>query len=110
VITVSFEHAEHRAMCAQLDLAEQQLGSVSASELVRVLAEAASVDNVAELLDMLGNDGKILADDSICIAIGADYYIDLIAIGRHVQRDCNQRLIWTSVTRLKLMAISRTTP
>lgn len=107
MITISFEHAEHHETCSNLERAEQLLGSVSAGELVRFLSDAAASNNVGDLIDLLGEDIKISGDDSLSVAIGSDYRADLIAMGQHVKRDGDDRVIWTSVIRLKLMAISR---
>lgn len=107
MITISFEHAEHHEMCSSLERAEQLLGSVSAGELVRFLSDAAACDNVADLIGLLGDDIKVSGNDSLSVMIGSDYRADLIAMGKHVKHDDDDRVLWTSVIRLKLMAISR---
>ena len=82
-------------------------GSVSAEALVNFISDALAFDNVEELADFLDNDIKFLVDDSLSVAIGSDYRAALVAAGTRFDRDADGRTVWASVTRLKLMNISR---
>ncbi len=71
------------------------------------LSDARSLETVGELLDLFGDDIKIAGDDSLSVAIGADYCADVVVVGTCHSRDAMGRIVWASVTRLKIMAISR---
>jgi len=79
----------------------------AAAALVTFLSDARSLETVDELLDLFGNEIKITVDDSLSVAIGADYRADLVVVGSRHLRDAKGRIVWASVTRLKIMAISR---
>jgi hypothetical protein len=107
LITISFETAELHDCCVSLQRAEQLYGTVDAQALVTFLADAAALENVAELLDILGSTVDILPDDSISVTIGAACRARLIPVGKLFDRDSHGKIVWTSVTRLKLQQISR---
>lgn len=93
--------------CVNLEKAEQAYGSVSAAALVTFLSDAESLENVGELMDLMGDEIIILPDDSLSVAIGSDYRATLIAAGTRYLQSADGRLVWSSVARLKLLAISR---
>ncbi|MBX3565594.1 MAG: hypothetical protein KF730_13575 [Sphingomonas sp.] len=107
MINITFEGQPLHDICADLGLAEQAYGSVAAAALVTFLSDARSLETVDELLDLFGDDIKIAGDDSLSVAIGADYSADLVVVGTRHSRDAGGRIVWASVTRLKIMAISR---
>jgi hypothetical protein len=74
---------------------------------VTFISDAMAFENVSELLDFLGEGVDILSDDSLSVAIGSDYHAILIVVGKRFNRQANGRIVWTSVTRLKLLEISR---
>lgn len=71
------------------------------------LSDAAAFENVGELIAFLDEDVKINSDDSLFVAIGSEYRAALIVVGRRFDTDADGRVIWTSVTRLKLVEIAR---
>lgn len=107
MITVSFEDQSLHSTCVDLARAEQLLGSVSAAALVNFISDAIAFENVGELADFLGEDIKILEDDSLSVAIGSDYQAVLVVAGKRFSRDAAGRVVWSSVTRVKLVQISR---
>lgn len=107
MINITFEGQPLHDICADLEQAEQAYGSVSAGALVMFLSDARSLETVEELLDLFGDDIKIGADDSLSVAIGADYRANLVVVGTRHSLDAAGRIAWASVTRLKLLAISR---
>jgi len=107
LINITFEGQTLHDVCADLERAEQAFGSVSAGTLVMFLSDARSLETVDELLDLFGEDIKIGVDDSLSVAIGADYRAELVVVGTRHSRDEAGRIEWASVTRLKLLAISR---
>jgi len=107
LITVSFVGQELHDGCTKLDKAELAFGSLNAGALITFISEARAFENVQELLDLLGDQIKILADDSLSVSIGSDYVAALVAVGTRFKRDANGRVIWSSVKALKLVTISR---
>ena len=107
MINITFEGEPLHETCVDLRNAEQAYGSVSAAALVTFLSEAQSFETADELLDFLGGDAKILLDDSLSVAIGSDYRAALVVVGSRHTRDEGGRIAWASVSRLKLLAISR---
>lgn len=109
MIIISFEDLPLHDICVDLERAEQLLGSISAAALVNFISDALAFENVGELADFIGDDAKILEDDSLSVAIGSDYQAILVVAGKRFDRDAAGRVVWSSVTRLKLVQISRLT-
>lgn len=107
MITISFEDQPLHDTCVDLERAEQLFGSISAAALVNFISDAMAFDNVGELADFFGDDIKVLPDDSLSVAIGSDYRAALVVAGKRFDRDAAGRTVWSSVTRLKLVHISR---
>ena len=107
MINISFQDAPLHDLCVDLERAEQMFGSVSAAALVNFISEADAFENVQELIDFLGGDLEVSVDDSIFVAIGADYRATFVVVGTRFNRDDHGRIVWESVTRLKLVEISR---
>lgn len=107
MINLTFEGDPLYEICADLGLAEQAYGSISAGALVAFISEAASFETADELIAFLGGDVNILPDDSLSVAIGSEYQATLIVVGKRYSRDDPGRVIWSSVTRLKVLDISR---
>ncbi|MEF2549080.1 hypothetical protein VQ045_18145 [Aurantimonas sp. E1-2-R+4] len=107
MINISFEDDPLYNMCVDLEHAEQAFGSVSAGALVNFISDANAFENVEELMDFLGGDIEISVDDSLFVAIGSDYRATLVVVGTRFDRNANGRIVWASVTRLKLVEISR---
>ncbi len=107
MINITFEGQPLHDICASLEMAEQAYGTVSAGALVTFLSEARSLETVDELIELLGDDVDIATDDTLSVAIGADYQVDLAVVGTRHSRDTGGRIVWASVTRLKVLAISR---
>ena len=104
---ISFETTHLHDDCVNLQRAEQLFGSLSAAALITFLSDAAAFENVAELIEFLDNEVRVNDDDSLSVAIGAEYRATLVVVGKRFERDTDDRINWASVTRLKLMEISR---
>lgn len=104
---MSFENTALHDMCVDLDRAEQMFGSITASALVNFISDAISFENVGELIEFLTGDVEIRMDDSLFIALGSDYRAYLVVVGTQFRRDAQGRIVWDTVTRLKLVQISR---
>lgn len=107
MITISFENDSLHDTCVNLERAEHLLGSISASALINFISDAHAFDNADELMGFLGDDVEISVHDSLYVAIGSDYRATLVVVGTRFERDADGRIIWPSVTRLKLVEISR---
>lgn len=107
LITISFEDQELHDTCIELDKAELAFGSLNAGALITFISEARAFENVQELMDFLGDQITISADDSLSVSIGSDYGAALVVTGKRFERGADRRIIWSSVTRLKLVTISR---
>lgn len=90
-----------------LSRAEAEYGSLSAAALTTFISDAQAFENVQELLDYPAQEIKILPDDSLSVLIGADYGATLVVAAKRFDRDAMGRVIWSSVTRLKLVTMSR---
>ncbi|HEX8222490.1 MAG TPA: hypothetical protein VF605_01590 [Allosphingosinicella sp.] len=107
MITISFEDQPLHDSCVDLHRAEQMFGSVHAAAIVTFISDAMAFDNTSEFIDFLGRDVQILPDDTLSVAIGSDYRAALVVAGKRFKRSQDGRISWTSVTRLKLVEISR---
>jgi hypothetical protein len=106
LINISFEDQHLHDACVHLERAEQLFGSISAAALVNFISEAAAFDNVEELMAFRGGDINISAGDSLLISIGSDHLAVLVVAGTRFKRYADGRVVWASVTRLKLVEIS----
>jgi hypothetical protein len=107
LIIIAFEDEGLHGTCVNLERAEQAYGSVSAAALVTFLSDAESLESVEELMGVMGEEIIILPDDSLSVAIGSDYRAALVVVGTRHALDASGRIVWSSVARLKLLAISR---
>ena len=88
---------------------DQQESDLGILDLIQVFVEALDrcFENVCELIAFLDGGAKIGPDDSLSVAIGTDYRATLVVVGKRFARDSHGRVVWASVTRLKLTQISR---
>lgn len=107
MITISFNTQQLHDDCVNLQRADLLLGSVNAEALVTFLSDAAAFENVGELIAFFGEEVKINLDDSLSVAIGYEYRAAFVVVGKRFTTDANGRINWYSVTRLKLLEISR---
>lgn len=103
---VSYETPALQQACLALELAEQQYGAVHAQALIALIADIEAFENVGELADFWGDEVLITNNDSLSLSVGAHYRATLAAVGTRHQRDAGGCVVWTSVTRLKLLAIT----
>jgi hypothetical protein len=106
LITLTFADPPLHDDCVKLERAEQAFGGHAAA-VITFIAEVSSVENVEELIGVLGNEIKILTNDSLCVSIGSDYRAALVVAGKRFNRHADGRIDWSSVTRLKLVRITR---
>lgn len=104
---VSYETTELQQACFALELAEEQYGTIHAQALIALIADIEAFANAGELADFWGSDMLSVDNDALSLPVGADYQAIFAAVGTRYSRDVEGRAIWTSVTRLKLLAITR---
>ncbi len=107
MIIISFEDQQLYETCVSLQRAEQAYGTVTAAALVTFISDAQAFENVGELIDFHGDDEIIFLADSLSVAIGSEYRATLVVVGKRYTRDGAGNVVWPSVTRLKLVEISR---
>lgn len=106
MITLSFEDQMVHDACTDLDLAERLYGRVEAEDLVTLFSDALALENAQELIDLHG--GIIIdGNDSLHVPIGADHRAALVPVGTRFNRSDDGRALWATVTRLKLVEVSR---
>lgn len=106
MITLSFEDQLVHDTCTDLDRAERLYGRVAAEDLVTLISDALALENAGQLIDLHG--GIIIQDDdSLHVPIGAEYRAALVPVGTRFNRSDDERVLWDTVTRLKLVEVSR---
>jgi hypothetical protein len=106
LITLSFEDQLLHDACTDLGRAERLYGRVEAEDLVTLISDALALENARELIDLHG--GIIIqGNDSLHVPIGADYHAAIVPVGTRFGRSDDGRVVWETVTRLKLVEVSR---
>lgn len=106
LMIVSFHSPLLHDICTDLDRAERQYGRVEAQALVTLISDAHALENAQDLIDLHDGEIFILEDDSLRVTISADFFAALVAVGTRFERR-DGRISWDSVTRLKLVEVSR---
>jgi len=107
LIILSFQDSRLHDICTDLDRAERHYGRVEAQALVTLISDAHALENAQELIDLHEGEIFVLDDDSLLVLISADYRAAFIAVGTRFARSDDGRIRWNSVTRLKLVEVSR---
>lgn len=107
MITVSFHDPVLHDICTDLNRAEEQYGRVEAQALVTLISDAHALENAQQLIDLHAGEIFVLDDDSLQAVIGVDCRAALVAVGTKFRRSDDGRIRWDSVTRLKLVQVSR---
>lgn len=85
--------------------AEAALGTVNAKALVTAIADIEAQENGSDLLGYMSDTANFNADDTLTIFFGTECAATFTVAARRFQRDHEERVIWSSVSRLKLIAI-----
>lgn len=107
MITISFQDPLLHDICTDLDRAERQYGRVEAQALVTLISDAHALENAEQLIDLHAGEIFMLEDDSLRVNLSADYRAALVVVGTRFKRFDDGRIRWDSVTRLKLVEVSR---
>jgi hypothetical protein len=105
VLIVSFHTRELLERCSSLEKAELLHGAAAAQALIGVLADIEALDNCGELMDLFGEDAKIVKDNMISLNFGSDHFATFIAVGAKLVHLRDGNLDWRLVKRLKLIEI-----
>jgi hypothetical protein len=104
-VIVSFETRELKEAVLILRAAEARFGAVNAQALIALIADIEAFGDAEQLLAFMGDDAVIGEDDSLSLPVGANYRATFIAAGSRFGRNAGSRVIWSSVTRLKMMEV-----
>ncbi len=102
---MSFETRRLRELCLRQNVAETELGTVNAKGLETVIADIEALENGQELLGLMDGTVHVLEDDTIEISFGLGCSAIFVVAGKRFQEDQVGRVIWSTVRRLKLLAI-----
>ena len=102
---VSFETEELHDCCLVADVAEAILGAIHAQALATLIAEIEALETAAELLELLHPTMTVEIDDSLLLPLGADFQVRFVAAGTEFNRDGEGAINWSSVRRLKFLAL-----
>jgi hypothetical protein len=105
MLIVSFGSRELLDHCRTLEATQQWLGPIDAEALVALLADAESMRNAAELMELHeGTAGNLR--DSLSVAVGPHYRATFVAVGASIPRGPDGLPDWISVRRLMLVEVS----
>jgi spermidine/putrescine-binding protein len=100
MLTISFISAQWKQICTKIEVAQEEMGAQSATDLMTFLAEAESAENAAELIDFRGEE--IGEGDSLSFAIGSDYRATLTVVGQQPTRKPSGEIDWDSVQHMMI--------
>lgn len=103
--SISFHNQDLHDTCANLEAAEGHYG-IHAQAIVTFISDALAFENAEELFTFYGDGAKIASDDSLLIEISSGYLVTLVPVGKRYARDGDERVIWATVKRLKIMTIT----
>ena len=89
-------------MCASLELAEAELGSSRAQEIITVIADVEATSTAQELIDLYGSHAGT-CDDMLSIQAGENFHLLFLPVGKKATSVCGRGIDWRQVDRLKLM-------
>jgi hypothetical protein len=92
-------------MCLVLNEAEAALGTVNAKALITMIADIEAQENGEEVLDFMNDIAQTGGGDTLEISFGRDCHAIFVPVGTRFQRGPEERVIWSTVQRLKLLAI-----
>lgn len=104
--SISFHDQDLHDTCANLEAAEEHYG-IHAQAIVTFISDALAFENAEELLTFYGDGAKIAPDDSLSIEISSGCSATLVPVGKRFSIDCEERVMWATVKRLKIMTITR---
>lgn len=107
MITISFHDPALHDICTDLDRAEREYGRMEAQALVTLISDAHALENAEQLIELHAGEIIVLEDDSLRVALSAEYCAGFVVVGTRYRRSDDSRIRWDSVTRLKLVEVSR---
>jgi hypothetical protein len=104
-VIVSFQEKDLHDCSYETEIAEARLGDVLAQALATLIADAEASETAEELMEIRNPAVIIDSGDSLLVPIGADCRARFVAVGHEFSRDKGGIPIWSSVRRLKLVAL-----
>jgi hypothetical protein len=92
-------------ICCTFELAERRFGTMHAQELISLIADVEALDKAEELINFFDGRLRIAEDDQICLQLGTNYQMTFYTVGKKFTKNEQGRVVWSSVTRLKLLDI-----
>lgn len=105
MLQVSYETAELKAICLKLEMADQQLGRIYATDLMTLLADAEACETAQGWHDILGDDVQITASDAFTVRLGARYTLEFVSVDGHRKFGPDGYAQWKTVEFIKLVRI-----
>lgn len=105
MLQVSYETAELKAICLNLEVADRHLGRVYANNLMTLLADAEACETAQDWHDILGDDLQITASDAFTVCLGARYTLELVSVDGHRKTGADGSALWNTVEFVKLVRI-----
>lgn len=102
---MSFETTRLKSLCLVLNEAEATLGTMNAKALTTMIADIEAQENGEEMLAYMNDIAQVGGDDTLKIAFGRECLGTFVPVGKRFQRDSKGRIVWSTVERLKLLAI-----
>ena len=108
-MNVSFETSFLRDRCEHINELEDWLGSICALALIRLISDIEAFDNALQLFRYLGSDIEVNEDDTLYVTIDQYSIAILHPVGTKFRRQPNKQIDWSTVNRIKLTEVRRTT-
>lgn len=103
---VSFETTALRAICANLDAAECELGAHDAQSLFVILSDIEALETANEFLELAAEDATVSSSNEIEVTVGREHRAILVPVGMRYRTLPGGSPDWATVQRLKLTALS----
>lgn len=84
--------------------AEAALGTVNAKALVTMIADIEAQEDGEELLSYMNGIAQV-GEDTVEISFGRDCHAVFAPVGKRFQRGAEGGVVWSTVERLKLIAL-----
>ena len=88
-----------------LNEAEVALGTLNAKALVTMIADIEAQENGGELLLYTNDITQVGDNDALQISFGHDFHAFFTPVGKRFHRGLDGCILWSTVERLKLLAI-----
>ncbi|WP_431300641.1 hypothetical protein [Tabrizicola sp. BL-A-41-H6] len=85
--------------------AETALGPLNAKELITIIADIEAQENAEEMLVFMDSIAQIADGQTLVVSFGSHCHARFVPVGTRFQRGGADHVVWSTVERLKLIAI-----